>query len=285
VVVNDKGVDLAGNELDDPPARRVVEEINTSGGHAILSGHDIADWDQAEDLVRLAIESFGGLHILVNNAGIIRDRMLANMSEADWDDVVRVHLKGHAAPSRHATAYWRSQAKATGTPVAACVIHTTAASGFVGAFGQANYSAAKLGIIGLSKVIATECHRYGVRSNVISPLASTRMSASSQIDLRQPTGVAEASPSQAPASSLDTRGISAVLAWLAEEQCVVNDQILHLYANRCVVLQVASPFTSLQSSGPIWTIDELQTQLSGEALAPPATFGDYFEGLEVIQRR
>src|SRR5439155_14218836 len=121
-------------------ARSVVEEIRAAGGAAISSTHDVADWEQAQALVELAVAEFGDLDVLVNNAGILRDRTLANMTEPEWDAVVRVHLKGHAAPTRHAAGYWRSEAKA-GRTVAASVVHTSSASGFVGNFGQANYGA------------------------------------------------------------------------------------------------------------------------------------------------
>src|SRR5262249_10844196 len=155
------------------PAQEVAVEIRSSGGRAIASHHDVADWGQAEQMIALAVETFGELHVLVNNAGILRDRTLANMTEDEWDAVIRVHLKGHAAPTRHAVAYWRDRSKA-GHEVKASVIHTTSVAAFAGNFGQANYTAAKLGIIGLSRVTALEGQRYGIRSNAVSPSARTR---------------------------------------------------------------------------------------------------------------
>src|SRR5690606_19095514 len=172
VVVNDLGGDLQGNGRDATPAQETVAEIRANGGRAIVSGHDVADWRDAEEMVALAIDHFGGLDILVNNAGILRDRLFANMSEEEWDAVIRVHLKGHAAPSRHAMAYWRNDGKA-GRQVAASIVHTTSLAGLVGNFGQANYAAAKLAVVGLSRTLAIEGTKYGVRSNAVSPSART----------------------------------------------------------------------------------------------------------------
>ena len=177
VIVNDKGGDLHGEGQDATPAQQVVGEIEGFGGRAAVSGHDVSSWDQAADLVAFALQKFGRLDILVNNAGILRDRTLANMSEQEWDAVIGVHLKGHAAPTRHALAYWRDQAKA-GAKVAASVVHTTSLAGLVGSFGQANYASAKLGVVGLSRVVAMEGAKYGVRSNAVSPSARTRIETS-----------------------------------------------------------------------------------------------------------
>src|ERR1700730_1837848 len=161
VVVNDLGGDVHGDGQDLTPAQQVVQEICDGGGQAIASGHDVADWEQAEALIRLAVDRFGDVHVLVNNAGILRDRTLANMSEGEWDAVIRVHLKGHAAMTRHALAYWRDRSKG-GHPISASIVHTTSIAAFAGSFGQANYTAAKMGIVGLSRVAALEGARYGV---------------------------------------------------------------------------------------------------------------------------
>ncbi len=148
VIVNDLGADLHGAGRDPSPAQSVVAEIMERGGEASVSGHDVADWGEAKALVTMAVETYGRLDILVNNAGILRDRLFANMAEDEWDAVIRVHLKGHAAPSRHAMEYWRGEAKA-GRPVAASIVHTTSLAGPVGSFGQANYSAAKHAVVGM----------------------------------------------------------------------------------------------------------------------------------------
>jgi len=173
VVVNDFGVSLTGEKAD-APAHEVVAEIEALGGQAVTNGADVADFEQAAAMVQQAIDTYGGLDILVNNAGFVRDRMLVNTSEDEWDAVIRVHLKGHFAPLRHAGAYWRTEAK-DGRTRAARVINTSSGAGLQGSIGQATYSAAKAGIAGLTIVAAAELGRYGVTVNAIAPVARTRM--------------------------------------------------------------------------------------------------------------
>jgi NAD(P)-dependent dehydrogenase (short-subunit alcohol dehydrogenase family) len=174
VVVNDFGVSLSGEGTGETPAEEVVAEIRAAGGEAVVNGADVADFAQAEAMVRQAIETYGRLDVLVNNAGFVRDRMLVNTSEEEWDAVIRVHLKGHFAPLRHAGAYWRAEAK-EGREPAARVINTSSGAGLQGSIGQATYSAAKAGIAGLTLVAAAELARYGVTVNAIAPVARTRM--------------------------------------------------------------------------------------------------------------
>jgi NAD(P)-dependent dehydrogenase (short-subunit alcohol dehydrogenase family) len=174
VVVNDVGAALDGAGRSLAPAQQVVEEIRDLGGEAVANGDDVADWAGAGHLVQSAIESFGRLDVLVNNAGFLRDRMLVSLSEQEWDDVIRVHLKGHFAPLRHAAAYWRAEAKA-GRPVDARIINTSSGAGLLGSVGQGNYAAAKAAIAGLTLVAAAELGRYGVTVNAIAPAARTRM--------------------------------------------------------------------------------------------------------------
>lgn len=174
LVVNDLGVGLDGVPGPDSPARRVVEEIRAAGGEAVAHGGDIATTDGAASLVRTALDTYGRLDTLVNNAGFLRDRMLVNLDEEDWDAVMRVHLKGHFLPLRHAAAHWRSEAKAGRTPEAR-VVNTSSGAGLSGSVGQGNYSAAKAGVVGLTLVAAAEMGRYGVQVNAIAPAARTRM--------------------------------------------------------------------------------------------------------------
>ena len=174
VVVNDLGRSLHGEE-EASAADVVVEEITAAGGKAVAHPGDVADWDDAADLVRTAIETFGSLDILVNNAGFLRDRMIFNMSEEEFDAVIRVHLKGHFCMSRHATAYWREQSKAADAPVYGRVVNTASEAGLVGSMGQPNYAAAKGAIIQLTLATANACGRYGVNANAIAPRALTRM--------------------------------------------------------------------------------------------------------------
>ena len=174
VVVNDLGVTLAGDSSGDSPADSVVAEIRSSGGEAIAHGADVADFDAAGDLVRCALDSFGGLDAVVNNAGFVRDRMFFTTSEEEWDAVIRVHLKGHFATSRHACDHWRARSKA-GDTVDARIINTSSGAGLMGSVGQSAYSAAKAGIAALTLVQAAELGRYGVTANAIAPSARTRM--------------------------------------------------------------------------------------------------------------
>lgn len=174
VVVNDLGAEIDGSGGSDGPAGEVVDTIRAAGGEAVANGDDVADWDGAERLVRTAIDVFGGLDVVVNNAGFLRDRMLVSTSEQEWDAVIRVHLKGHFCPARHASAYWRERAKA-GEPVDARIINTSSGAGLLGSVGQGNYSAAKAGIAALTLVQAAEMGRYGVTANAIAPAARTRM--------------------------------------------------------------------------------------------------------------
>jgi NAD(P)-dependent dehydrogenase (short-subunit alcohol dehydrogenase family) len=174
VVVNDLGVAGDGKSTGESPAAQVVEEIRAAGGQAIVNSDDVADWEGARRLVASAVDTWGRLDVLVNNAGFVRDRMLVSCAEDEWDAVIRVHLKGHFAPLRHASAYWRDRAKA-GEPVDARVINTSSGAGLQGSVGQGAYSAAKAGIAGLTLVAAAELGRYGVTVNAIAPAARTRM--------------------------------------------------------------------------------------------------------------
>jgi len=174
VVVNDLGAEVDGNGSSTGPAGEVVDEIRAMGGEAIANGENVADFEGARRLVQSAVDGFGDLHVLVNNAGILRDRMLTNMTEEEWDSVINVHLKGTFAPTRHAAAYWREQTKA-GKTVDARVICTSSTSGIFGNPGQSNYGAAKAGIAAFAIIASRELGRYGVTVNAIAPAARTRM--------------------------------------------------------------------------------------------------------------
>lgn len=174
VVVNDLGGERDGSGTDVSPAQQVVDEIVADGGEAIANGDNVADWDGAKRMVDMAIETFGGLDAVVNNAGILRDRMLANMTEQEWDAVINVHLKGTFAPARHAAAYWREQSKA-GNAVAGRIVNTSSVSGIYGNIGQSNYGAAKAGIAAFTQITSMELGRYGVTVNAVAPVALTRM--------------------------------------------------------------------------------------------------------------
>ncbi|MFM9614535.1 SDR family oxidoreductase [Streptomyces niveiscabiei] len=198
VVVNDLG----------EAAKSVAEEITANGGTAVADLGDVSDWAYAESLIHRAVDEFGALDALVNNAGINRDRMLVSMTEADWDTVLRVDLKGHAAPLRHAAAFWRDRAK-SGRPVAARIVNTSSGAGLLGSVGQGNYGAAKAGIAALTVVAAAELARYGVTVNAIAPSARTPMTEAVE---------AFADRMRAPATGFDTMhpgNVSPLVVWLA----------------------------------------------------------------------
>jgi NAD(P)-dependent dehydrogenase (short-subunit alcohol dehydrogenase family) len=174
VVVNDIGTSREGEGTSTGPAQSVVDEIRGAGGQSVANTDDVADWDGAKALVQTALDEFGRLDVLVNNAGFLRDRMLVGMSIEEWDAVVRVHMRGHFCTLRHAAEYWREQSKAGSQPDAR-IINTSSGAGIMGSVGQGNYSAAKAGIVGMTLVAAAELARYGVTVNAIAPAARTRM--------------------------------------------------------------------------------------------------------------
>jgi NAD(P)-dependent dehydrogenase (short-subunit alcohol dehydrogenase family) len=209
VVVNDLGSALDGAATSETPAEQVVAEIKALGGEAVANGDDIADWDGARNLIHQAVDAFGGLDVLVNNAGFVRDRMLVNLGEDEWDAVIRVHLKGHFATMRHAVEYWRGESKA-GRPVDARIINTSSGAGLQGSVGQGNYGAAKAGIAGLTLTAAAEFARYGVTVNAIAPAARTRM-----------TETVFAETMAAPEDGFDAmapENVSPIVVWLGSSQ-------------------------------------------------------------------
>jgi NAD(P)-dependent dehydrogenase (short-subunit alcohol dehydrogenase family) len=207
IVVNDLGGSMDGEGNDQGPAQDVVDEIKAIGGEAIANNDDISDWDGAERLITSAIEAFGGLDILINNAGILRDRMLTNMSEAEWDAVIKVHLKGTFAPSRHAAAYWRERSKA-GETNDARIINTSSPSGIYGNVGQTNYGAAKAGIASFTIIAAKELGRYGVTVNAIAPAALTRMT----------EGLGMGNAPEEIKEQMSPAHIAPIVCWLASPQ-------------------------------------------------------------------
>jgi NAD(P)-dependent dehydrogenase (short-subunit alcohol dehydrogenase family) len=207
LVVNDLGGSMDGEGNDQGPAQDVVDEITAMGGEAIANTDDISDWDGAERLVRSAIDAFGGLDVLINNAGILRDRMLTNMSEAEWDAVIKVHLKGTFAPSRHAAAYWRERSKA-GESNDARIINTSSPSGIYGNVGQTNYGAAKAGIASFTVIAAKELGRYGVTVNAIAPAALTRMT----------EGLGMGQASEEDKAAMSPAHIAPIVCWLASAE-------------------------------------------------------------------
>jgi NAD(P)-dependent dehydrogenase (short-subunit alcohol dehydrogenase family) len=210
VVVNDLGAEVDGRGRSDGPADAVVDAIRAGGGEAVVNGDDVSDWDGAGRLVETAIRSFGSLDIVVNNAGILRDRMLVNMSIEDWDAVIRVHLRGTFAVVRRSAEFWRTRSK-EGRENDARIINTTSASGLFGNLGQANYGAAKAGIAALTIIAAGELGRYGVTVNAINPGAHTRMTEQAKPGSRVPV-----EPGTFDVS--DPENIAPLVAWLASPE-------------------------------------------------------------------
>jgi NAD(P)-dependent dehydrogenase (short-subunit alcohol dehydrogenase family) len=254
VVVNDLGGNPDGTGADAAPAQQVVDEITALGGEAVANYDDVSDWDGAKRLIDQAIETFGDLHVLVNNAGILRDRMLANMSVEEWDAIMRVHLRGHFCPTRHAAAYWRDQSKA-GNETPRSVINTSSTSGLLGNQGQTNYGAAKTGIATFSIIADAELARYGVRVNAIAPAAATRLTATIPRDQEQ-----EAPPEDAW-TPMHPANISPFVAYLATESCPIHGKVFFVQGGEVFLFKPFSIVDSVSKEG-FWTVEELQKETS-----------------------
>jgi NAD(P)-dependent dehydrogenase (short-subunit alcohol dehydrogenase family) len=267
VVVNDLGVDLDGSRASSEAANAVVDEIRAARGDAVANADDIADWDGAGGLVATAIDTFGGLDVVVNNAGFVRDRMFANAAEDEWDAVVRVHLKGHFAAARHAAAYWRDRSKA-GEPVDARIVNTSSGAGLLGSVGQAAYSAAKAGIAALTLVQASELGRYGVTANAIAPSARTRMTEGVFTEMM-------AKP-DAGFDAMDPANVSPLVVWLGSaESRDVTGRVFELEGG---VVSVADGWHHgpKRDKGDRWDPAELGRvvrELIAEAPAPDPVYG------------
>jgi NAD(P)-dependent dehydrogenase (short-subunit alcohol dehydrogenase family) len=256
VVVNDFGTELDGSGSDPAVAQAVVDEIRAAGGTAIADTADVATWDGAEALVRKAVDELGGLDVLVAIAGNVRDRIMVTMSEQDWDDVTRTHLKGTFAPIRHAAAYWRERTKA-GEPVDASIITTSSTSGLLGQAGQSNYGAAKAGIAAFTSIIAQEVPRVGARANCVVPAARTRMT------LGTPSladTVAEPSdPSQF--DGWHPACVSPLVVLLAKAGGTINGETF--FARGGIVQRFENwKRTTKLERDERWTVDELEREIS-----------------------
>jgi NAD(P)-dependent dehydrogenase (short-subunit alcohol dehydrogenase family) len=261
VVVNDLGGDIHGEGADRAPAQQVVDEIEKMGGEAVANIDSAADWDGAQRLIRTAIDTFGDLHVLVNNAGILRDRVIVNMTEEEWDAVIHVHLKGHFCPTRHAAAYWREQSKA-GKEVKASIVHTSSTSGLLGNPGQANYGAAKSGIATFSYIASIELGRYGVRSNAIAPAARTRLT-------EQTPGledVVKAPEDESAFDVWDPANVSPFVGYLATADCPFTGNAFLVQGG---VVQRFHPWTLAEKidKRDRWTVEELANE--APKLEPP----------------
>ncbi|MFO7194255.1 MAG: SDR family NAD(P)-dependent oxidoreductase, partial [Thermocrispum agreste] len=218
-----------------------------------------SDWSDARDLIATCVERFGRLDVLVNNAGIVRDRTMARMSEREWDDVVRVNLKGHAAPSAHAMAYWRQRAKENGEPVRASIVHTSSIGGLMPNFGQGNYTAAKLGIVALSSVLALEGSKIGVRSNAIAPSARTELAVAAM-----PAAVhVNQSSSTDGFDFWAPENVSPVVGWLATPSCRATGQVFYVAGNTVQLFAPPSVLRRFTASGR-WTVADLERRVGAD---------------------
>ena len=251
VVVNDLGATLTGEGTDLSPAAEVVQEIEAAGGEAVVNGDDVSDWDAAGAMVKQAIDAFGGLDTIVCNAGIVRDRMIVNMSVDEWDAVMRVHLRGMFCPVRHAVGYWREEQKA-GTARAARIVTTSSGAGLFGSVSQANYSAAKAGIAAFTLIAAAELGRYGVLANTIAPSARSRMTEEAFADMM-------AKP-EAGFDAMDPANVSPFVVWLGSADCDVTGRAFEMAGGSVSVVNGWSRNTALDK-GRRWEPSEVGDEL------------------------
>ena len=244
------GAAVVVNDYDAAAANGVVEEIVAAGGQATAAAGDVSSWSVAEQLVSTAVSTYGQLDVLVNNAGVLRDRTIFNITEAEWDTVIAVHLKGHAGTSRFATAHWRDRSKAAGEPVYARVINTSSEAFLFGSGGQPNYAAAKAGIVALTLATSRACERYGVKANAICPRARTAMT----------EGVFGEAPEGADPLSVDH--VAPLVAYLASPAAeAVNGQVFVAYGGMVALATAPGVEARFDASGSTWTTDELAASL------------------------
>jgi NAD(P)-dependent dehydrogenase (short-subunit alcohol dehydrogenase family) len=256
VVVNDRGVAMDGLDRQGSPADDVVAEIEALGGEAVANDDDVTDWAGGRRLIETALDRFGDLHVLINNAGILRDRALVNMTEEEWDDVIAVHLKGHFVPTRHAAAYWRGQTK-SGAAVRAAVINTSSTSGLLGNPFQANYGAAKAGIGAFTIIAALELGRYGVRVNCVVPAARTRLTSATE-----GLGDMVKAPEDGVTFDIwDPANVSPLVGWLATERCPVTGKVFFIQGG---MVRLMTPWVIGDGVDRPhrWTLDELDDELA-----------------------
>jgi NAD(P)-dependent dehydrogenase (short-subunit alcohol dehydrogenase family) len=253
-----EGAQVLVNDVDPGAAAAVVAEIEAAGGGAAAPNvDDVTTWKGGESLVAAAIAAFGDLHVLINNAGYLRDRFIVNMSEEEWDSVIAVHLKGHFVPLHHAAVYWREQS-AQGAPRRAAVVNTTSTSGLYGNPGQANYGAAKAGIAALTRIAAQELGRYGVRVNAVVPEARTRLTESAP-------GLSEIMKAPVDESRFDPwdpANVAPLVAWLGSESCEATGRILSVSGGTIEELTGWTRVDGITKDAR-WTIEELAGALPG----------------------
>ena len=273
VVVNDLGGSVDGEGADDAPARDVVREIEAAGGHAVANFDDVSDYDASEQIIRTALNEYGQLDILCNVAGILRDRMIFNMTEAEWDAVIAVHLKGTFNTSKYASIYWRSERKGNYR-----LINFTSVSGLSGSPGQPNYAAAKLGIVGLTYSCANALGRYGVTSNAISPGAATRMGDTIPPDRRRQLNSAQQQAAEDRAREMSPDNVAPPVVYLAsEESGWINGQVIGASGYQVSLFNTPEAIRQIQGKEP-WTVDDMFQRM-------PAIFRPAIEGRNFYQQQ
>ena len=249
VVVNDLGGDMSGSGADGTPAEQVVAEIIAAGGEAVADGSDVTTAEGAEALIATAIEAYGDLHVLVNNAGILRDRMLVNMTDEEWDAIMRVHLRGHFMPTRAAARHWRLRSQGDGHAKPA-LINTSSTSGLFGNVGQSNYGAAKTAIATFTQICQLELSKYGVRCNAIAPNARTRLT------LATPGLGERIAPVEGQFDRYDPANVSPFVAYLATADCRIAGKVFFVQANEVHLFQPWTIVDRITADGR-WTVDGL----------------------------
>jgi NAD(P)-dependent dehydrogenase (short-subunit alcohol dehydrogenase family) len=267
VVVNDVGATLAGDGVDPGPAQQVVSEIVAAGGDAVVNGDDVSDWDGAGSMIAQALDTWGRLDTLVCNAGIVRDRMIVNMSVDEWDAVIRVHLRGMFCPVRHATDHWRAMSKA-GTPVDARIVTTSSGAGLFGSVSQANYSAAKAGIASFTIVAAAELARYGVMANSIAPSARSRMTEDAFAEMM-------AKPDHG-FDAMDPANVSPLVVWLGSDHCRITGRMFEIAGGELSLADGWQHGVTFDKGGARFSPDEIGAivaDLEREAPVPAPVYG------------
>ncbi len=277
VVVNDVGGASDGSGSDAGPAQQVVDEITAAGGEGAANTDDISTWAGGEALVQQAWDTFGRLDVVINNAGILRDRMSFSMTEAEWDSVIAVHLKGHFAVAHHAAAAWRARVKESGEPAGAAIVNTASESGLYGNAGQSNYAAAKAGIASMTIVMARELERLGVRVNAIAPVARTR--------LTEGLGGDAMKPDESGFDKFAPENVAAVACWLASDEAAgISGQVVKVQGGTIQLLEGWRPLTEVTAE-EAWTLDNvsgLRDQILGrsDGAVPAFFFASPPEGRE-----
>lgn len=252
-----EGARVVVNDVNADAALSVVEEVRAAGGEAVANTDDVSEWEGAGHLIETAVSAFGSLDALINNAGVLRDRMFVNMTMEDWDTVIKVHLRGTFAPTKHAVTYWRGQAK-VGAPRTARIVNTTSASGIFGNVGQANYGAAKAGIASFTQILAEELWRYGVLANAIAPAALTGMT-------RDLTGFKESLDKLESRTGWENPGdpehLVALVVWLASPLAKVNGRVFNVRAGHIDVAEGWRPGEAAYSTNRGFSVVELDEAL------------------------